>query len=248
MAQRVFIKVVGFDDDERHALNVVFRLSEQCQTMYQLWSNEAPEKPRMALLDGDSYEARLEAESPLNEDVKLVWVGQNPPPQIWRSFRRPLAWPDIVQAMDTVFVPDQGLDFDLGLGDGGSEPAPVPEEMSTKRALIVAASRDLRLYLRARLSLAKLTQADEAETGSHAMELARGNQYDMALVDHGLPDMDAWEVLRQLRQGKKPIAHVAMTNSGPSLPDHVRAWLTGADALLGKPPHPARLQAWLKQF
>ena len=202
MAQRVFIKVVGFDDDERHALNVVFRLSEQCQTMYQLWSNEAPEKPGMALLDGDSYEARLEAESPLNQDVKLVWVGKDPPPQIWRSFRRPLAWPDIVQAMDTVFVPDQGVDFDLGLDGGGAIDIPIPEEMSTKRALIVATSRDLRLYLRARLSLAKLTQADEAESGSHAVELARGNQYDMALVDHGLTDMDAWALLRELRQGK----------------------------------------------
>src|SRR5688572_15006897 len=125
MAQRVFIKVVGFDDDERHALNVVFRLSEQCQTMYQLWSTEAPDKPRMALLDGDTWEARLEAESPLNDDVKLVWVGADPPAQIWRSFRRPLAWPDIVQAMDALFLPDQGLDFDLGLDDGGGTAAPV---------------------------------------------------------------------------------------------------------------------------
>jgi DNA-binding response OmpR family regulator len=120
--------------------------------------------------------------------------------------------------------------------------------MSSKRALIVATSRDLRLYLRARLSLAKLTQADEAESGVHAVELARGNQYDVALVDHGLTDMDAWALLKTLRQGKKPIPHVAMTNTGPSLPDHVRGWLAGAEALLGRPPHPARLQAWLSRF
>ena len=52
MAQRVFIKVVGFSDEERHALNTVFRLSEQCRTMYQLWTPQAAEPPRALLLDG----------------------------------------------------------------------------------------------------------------------------------------------------------------------------------------------------
>ena len=34
MAQRVFVKVVGFSDVERHALNSVFRLSEDRDTIY----------------------------------------------------------------------------------------------------------------------------------------------------------------------------------------------------------------------
>jgi CheY-like chemotaxis protein len=219
MAQRVFIKVVGFTDEERHALNTVFRLSEQCRTMYQLWTPDAPEAPGMALLDGASYEGRLEAEMPGNGDLKLLWVGPGAPEQVWRSVDRPISWP-------AIGAPTTG--------------------MSLKHALIVCADRDQRLYLRARLSLAHLTQADEAESGTQAVELARAKQYDLALVGFGLPDMDGWAVLRELRDGKRPIPHVAVTKARRSLPEHVRAWLGGAEALLDAPPHPARLNAWLK--
>lgn len=240
MAQRVFIKVVGFSDEERHAVNTVFRLSEQCRTMYQLWHPDAPEAAGMALLDGQSYEARLEAEMPTNADLKMLWVGPGAPPHVWRSFDRPIAWPDVIEAMDSVFV-GEPLDFDAEAG------APVTE-MSLKHALIVCADRDERLYLRARLSLAHLTQADEAESGVQAMELARGKQYDVALVGAGLPDMDAWAVLRELRDGKRPIPHVAVTKARRSIPEHLRAWLGGAEALLDAPPNPARLNAWLKRI
>jgi CheY-like chemotaxis protein len=244
MAQRIYIKVVGFSDEERHALNTLFRLSEQCLIMYQLWSPTARAPAGMALLDGGSYEARLEAESPLNRQIKLLWIGDDAPPQVWRSLARPFAWPEVIEALDAVFQP-ASVDLDLGR-------PPPPEDSRPARppklALIVSPSRDERLYLRARLSLARLTQADEAESGNEAMELARSKQYDFALVDFQLPDMTAWNLLRQLRQGKKPIAHVAMTKAQRSLPEHVRAWLGGAEALLDSPPHPQRLNAWLRRL
>lgn len=242
MAQRIFIKVVGFSDEERHALNTLFRLSEQCLTMYQLWTPEAPEPPRMALLDADSYESRVEAESPLAVGLHMLWVGDDPPPQVWRSFQRPLDWPDVIGAMDALFQP---AGFDLDLDALEAEP---PAAMSRKVALIVSPSRDERLYLRARLALARLTQADEAESGTEAVALARGRQYDLAVVDFGLPDMDAWSLLRELREGKRAIAHVAMTKEGRTLPERVRAWAGGVEALLGKPPHPGHFDAWLKSI
>jgi CheY-like chemotaxis protein len=246
MAQRIYIKVVGFSEEERHAVNTLFRLSEQCLTMYQLWSPTARAPAGLALLDGDSYEARLEAESPQNDNLKMLWIGSNPPPRIWRSIQRPFAWPEVVEAMDVLFQPASvSLDLDLDNGDPGPPTGPPP---SRKLALIVSPSRDDRLYLRARLSLARLTQADEAQSGGEAMELARGRQYDFALVDFGLPDMTAWMLLRQLREGKRPIPHVAVTKAQRSLPEHVRAWLGGAEALLDNPPHPQRLNAWLRRL
>ena len=51
------------------------------------------------------------------------------------------------------------------------------------------------------LSLARLTIADEAESASEAVQLARGKQYDLALLDSALADMDSMALLRQLRQG-----------------------------------------------
>ena len=91
-----------------------------------------------------------------------------------------------------------------------------------------------------------LTQADEAATGGEAVELARTNQYDLALVDFGIADMNSWTLLRQLRQGKRPIPHLAMANAPRSLPEQARKWLTGAEALLGRPPEPSQLHDWLK--
>ena len=244
MAQRIYIKVVGFSDEERHAVNTLFRLSEQCLVMYQLWSPTARGPAGMVLLDGESYEARLEVESPLNRGVKMLWIGGDAPHQVWRSLPRPFAWPEVIEAMDSVFQPSVDVDLDATAAPAeDSRPRRPP-----KLALIVSPSRDERLYIRARLSLASLTQADEAETGHEAMNLARSKQYDFALVDFQLPDMTAWNLLRQLRQGKKPIAHVAMTKAQRSLPEHVRAWFGGAEALLDSPPHPQRLNEWLSRL
>lgn len=236
MAQRIFIKVIGFSDEERHALNTLFRLSEQCLTMYQLWTPQAPEPPRLALLDGNSHEARVEAESPLADPaVKLLWVGSHPPPQAWRAVARPLSWPEVIEAMDILFQPV--IDLDLV----------EPQSMSGKQALIVGAGRDERLYLRARLALARVTQADEAESGARALELARNRQYDLALVGFGLPDIGPWALLRQLREGRHPIPHVAMTKPGRSLAERLRAWAGGAGAMLDQPPHPERFDAFLRR-
>ncbi len=246
MAQRVYVKVVGFADEERHALNTLFRLSEQCMTMYQPWSPTAREAARLALLDGSSYEARLEVESPANADVRMLWIGDDPPPQVWRSFPRPVAWTEVIEGMDALFQADE-LDFDLDLGTG----IPVVETqpgMSLKRALIVSPNRDQRLYLRARLSLAHLTLADEAESGAQAMEAARTKKYDFAVLDFTLPDMDAWDLLRQLREGQRRIEHIGMLKSHRSLPEHVRAWLGGAEAFLDQPPDPERLERWLQKL
>jgi CheY-like chemotaxis protein len=241
MAQRIYIKVVGFSDEERHALNTLFRLSEQCLVMYQLWSPTARAPAGMALLDGDSYEARLEAESPLNGDMKMLWVGSDAPPQVWRSLPRPFAWPEVIEAMDMVFQPPS-VDLDLDLPPPAEDTRP---HRAPKLALIVSPSREERLYIRARLALAGLTQADEAESGNEAATLARDKQYDFAVVDFQLPDMTPWDLLRQLRQGKKPIVHLALTKAQRSFAEHVRAWLGGAEVLLDRPPHPQRLNDWL---
>jgi CheY-like chemotaxis protein len=238
MAQRIFIHVIGFGEEERHAINTVFRLSEQCRTMYQLWSPEAPEPPRALLLDGDSYEAGLAAASPHNAGLRMLWIGAYPPANIWRSFHRPIAWPRVIEAIDTLLAAEAGLDLQLG------EP-PIP--MSGKQALIVSPDPAQRLYLRARLSLARFTLADEADSAGKAIELARNTQYDLALVDCSVADQNAWTLLRQLRSGRRPIPHVALSKARRTVAERVRAWFAGAEALLEQPPHPERFDAFLSR-
>ena len=80
MATPTWVKVVGFDDAERHSLNTLFRLSERMSPSYVLWAPECPSQPHVALIDLDSYEGGLEIASPrFNPNLKLICVGGKPP-------------------------------------------------------------------------------------------------------------------------------------------------------------------------
>ncbi|NPC54350.1 response regulator [Caenimonas soli] len=241
MAQRIFVKVMGFTDVERHALNTIFRLSEQRGTIYSLWESGAPEPPRLALIDGQSYEARLELESPRNSLLKLIWVGAVAPAHAWRIFDRPLSWPDVVKSMDELFSLPEPVDFDLGFDESAMETWP-PSDAIPKRALIASADRDERLYLRAKLALADLTQADEAETGAQALELVRAHHYAVALVDFALPDVNGWAFLKELTEARPAIEHVIVTKARASWGERARGWFAGAKGFFDKPPHPGKLQ------
>ena len=60
MPTSVYVKVVGFNDVERHALNTLFRLSQGQSATYLLWTPELPVPPHVALIDVESYEAGME--------------------------------------------------------------------------------------------------------------------------------------------------------------------------------------------
>lgn len=243
--QRVFVKVVGFADVERHALNTLFRLSEDREVGYALWQPEHGASADLLLIDSDSHEALVEFASPSNAGLRMVWIGPGSPPQAWRSFERPLHWPDVIAAMDQLFQPPPVLDFDI------SEPAGLPPdsgaEGARRRALIACADLSERLYLRARLALANLTHADEAENASDALELARRHRYDVALVDFGLPGVPAWHLIRQLRAAQPAPTQLIVTKDKVTAADRVRGWREGAESFLPKPPHPAKLKELLSR-
>jgi CheY-like chemotaxis protein len=164
-------------------------------------------------------------------------VGPHPPANVWRSFERPLAWGEIVETLDALFAPDEGLDFLLG-----EEPDSV---MSQKQALIVSADRDRRLYLRAKLALAKLTLADEADSGAQAVALMRDKQYDLALVDGRVADIEVWALMRQLRTGAHAVPNVAITKQHLTAAERFRAWRAGVEPLRDNAP---RFEDWLNRI
>jgi CheY-like chemotaxis protein len=245
--QRVFVKVIGFSDVERHALNTLFRLSEVRDISYALWQPAVGKAAALALIDSNSYEARLEFEAPSNAKLKMIWVGPGAPRAAWRSFDRPLQWPDVIAAMDHLFQPALDLDFADGPDALDTQP-PEPSELP-RRVLIASPDRDARLYLRARLSLADLTQADEAETSADALELVRGTRYDLAFVDFSLPGAAAgWDLIRQLASAEPRIPHLIVTKDKVSPGDRMRAWQTGTQTFLTRPPDPEKLKSLLDRF
>jgi CheY-like chemotaxis protein len=253
MPQQVFIKVVGFSDVERHALNTLFQLSRERPTSYWLWTAEAPAGPQLVLLDAQSYEARVEFESMQPQGLRSVWIGDDAPDGVWRSFQRPLAWPDVVEAMDELFTPQTEVEFDLDLGMEGDAsdtvpPDEVPEDPApARRALIAHPDLNERLYLRAKLALNHLTVADEAETAAQVLELMRGRSYVVALVDFGLPDADGWTFIHRLAKLEPPIPHLIVTKDHASPLERLRAWFAGVEAFFSKPADPEKLGELLRK-
>lgn len=263
MSQRVFVKVVGFTDVERHALNTLFRLSEQGPVTYSLWMPDAPQQPRLALVDGQSYEAPMAVESPGQDpDLKVIWVGEEPPALAWRVFDRPLHWPHVIKAMDGLLGPPQELDFDLeqesdldfdldsGLEAEDTQPQPLGAQQPpepVRRALIISADLAERLYLRARLALADLPLADEAESAAQAIEMTRADAYAVTLLDFDLPSTQGWEMVKQLQQARPRLPHLIVIKRNATLMDNFRAWNAEIEACLGKPPDPARLAGLLEK-
>ena len=87
---------------------------------------------------------------------------------------------------------------------------------------------------------------DTAETGKEAMEKTKNRQYDLALVDIRLPDMDGTDLLAKL---KKPLQNTVkiMITGFPSLETGVKALDEGADAYLVKPVKPQELLVLLEE-
>jgi len=118
--QRVFVKVVGFTDVERHALNTVFRLSEHRDPAYAPWIEGVqgmPAAPEILLVDGESAEAVLTHVRELPAGQRLIWVGPGAPAHAWRVLSRPIQWAILLTDLDAMFaarLADSGyVDLDI---------------------------------------------------------------------------------------------------------------------------------------
>ena len=86
---------------------------------------------------------------------------------------------------------------------------------------------------------------DAAPDGRRALDLLRGNTYDLAVLDVGLPDVDGFELCRQLRAGgdRTPVLLLTARNA---VNDRVRGLDAGADDYLAKPFAVSELLARLR--
>lgn len=236
MGSTVFVKVVGFRDVERHALNTIFRLSMERPTTYALWTPEAPVLPHIALIDVDSYEAGLALASPgLNPNLKLICVGNGAPANAWRVFARPLNWTAVIHAMDQLFGTGT-VDIDIGMD--GNTPAVIPP--GVRRTLLVDPSRDDRLYLRARLAIAGLIEVDEADTVAQATVRSREQHYDVVIVNVDMLD-EPWALVERLVSREPPVGSVVVTTGNTAWALHERAERAGCRAVINRPYDPGHV-------
>jgi CheY-like chemotaxis protein len=81
-----------------------------------------------------------------------------------------------------------------------------------------------------------------ASTGRDALTLANSCAPDIIVLDLGLPDIDGWEVARQLKSGQRTAAIPIIALTGATLAhERVSAMRAGCDRHLAKPCTPADL-------
>lgn len=81
-----------------------------------------------------------------------------------------------------------------------------------------------------------------AANGAEALKLASLLAPDIVVLDLGLPDIDGWEVARQLKAGERTKSLPIIALTGADLPHQViSAMRAGCDRHLTKPCAPAAL-------
>jgi DNA-binding response OmpR family regulator len=86
-----------------------------------------------------------------------------------------------------------------------------------------------------------------ASSGAQGLELAFSEIPDLILLDVMMPQMDGYEVARQLRANDKTVSiPILMFTAKSQLDDKVTGFEAGADDYLTKPTHPTELQAHVK--
>jgi signal transduction histidine kinase len=138
--------------------------------------------------------------------------------------------------------PEKGSTFEMRIpladADIVAKPLPVPftdPESRRLRAVVVDDAADLR-ELVADLLRMKGHEVMAVEDGRSAVALIRAERPDVALIDIGLPEMDGYEVARELRRDlPSPMLRlIAMTGYGQAA-DRATALQAGFDAHIVKP-------------
>lgn len=213
--QRIYVSVVGFSDVERHALNTMFRLSEEREVSYAPWAplvapgaQPAQLTAEVLLVDGESAEAVLAHAKETPTGQRLIWVGPDAPAHAWRVLRRPIQWSHVLHDLDAVYAARQAdsgyLDLDF------SSPIPLAQEAGApvdawRKGLVVSTDLAERETLRHRLLGVGMDDVDEVGSSESAVELLGRQAYTVAAFNLDEHHLDTWSLARMFGQ-RNPLA------------------------------------------
>lgn len=129
-------------------------------------------------------------------------------------------------------------------GPGTREaPSPLPTTLAAAPRVAVLAAPGSPLPQLARLLAGAGFDCLGFDTGWQVVNGSAGPAYDVLLIDHGLPDMPAIEVIRAVRAGLGRTLSIVLVSADCNEDDHVEALDAGADDYLGLPLSPRVLLA-----
>jgi DNA-binding response OmpR family regulator len=81
-----------------------------------------------------------------------------------------------------------------------------------------------------------------ASNGTQALEMSRNGSPDLIILDVMMPDMDGYQVTRQLRQDASTAdIPILMFTAKSQVEDKVTGYEAGVDEYITKPIHPAEI-------
>lgn len=258
--ERIYVHVVGFSDIERHALNTVFRLSEERELAYAPWvpltapgtqANNA--LAEVILVDGASAEAVLLHAKSTPPGQRLIWVGSHAPDHAWRVLSRPIQWASVLNDLDAVFAARQADSGFLDLDVTVPGPLEVEPGILQKRAVIVGTSQAEQAGLLALLAEAGVTEVDRVDSTETALEAMTRHRYSCGVFDLDEHQVDTWQLAHHFSLHNPNALTMGISqHAGPLAP-----WLnrrrvrrdtqrTGITALVGRPLQDAELRRWIE--
>ncbi len=203
---RIHVGVVGFSDVERHALNTIFRLSEEREVAYAPWiplvaqgTGISVTGPEVVLVDGDSAEAVLFHARPSPEGQRVIWVGEDAPDHAWRVLTRPMSWSSLLEDLDAVYAArqvDSGLlDLDI-TSPGGLEELLDNALVPIRRALLVGLDAGDKILLQNQLAAVGVEEVDAPRSTEQAVDWIARHQYQCGAFNIDNHQVDAWLLSR----------------------------------------------------
>lgn len=154
----------------------------------------------------------------------------------------------VTRALLPFLRPEAGTVARCGRAPAGSAPAApapgkIPPSSAEHRVLIVDDEAQIRSYCRRAIESARL-RCEEAADGRAGLEAALAKDFDLMLLDIDMPEMNGWEVLKQLRERASGAQVKVIMFSGRTSGDEMaHTLLAGADDFLTKPFSLVQLRA-----
>lgn len=116
------------------------------------------------------------------------------------------------------------------------------------KAMVVDDSQPVRKQLEIQLKMLGVS-VELAENGEQAIELSKGNEYDIIFLDVVMPGIDGYKVCKFLKQNKRSKGTPVIMLTGKSSPfDKVKGSLSGCDTYLTKPLEHDEFQSIARKF
>ena len=270
------IHLIGISDNDRQILMRVLKLRHSPTSVrnYVITDKSEPEENKIYIVNSDSDKSLANwSERFLSIErkpkVPTIFAGQrrikcSNTYNINLPFRATstLNTLDMVTVKELDYIPEltisksANVDNSLASSETQNLSAAFLEEIAnsknnanqTIKAMVVDDSQPVRKQLEIQLKMLGVS-VELAENGEQAIELSKGNEYDIIFLDVVMPGIDGYKVCKHLKQNNRSKGTPVIMLTGKSSPfDKVKGTLSGCDTYLTKPLEHEEFQNIAKKY